>query len=196
MRYAESPGDPRLRQTPGKAFWLSTADPIMLDIAGQPVEEGDFSIPFEAGWNLVGNPYTTDCSLLGATVTSGGTTQSLAEAARRGITRDYMWGYDPFIRSYILISPVIAADFADVTLRKGRGAFFRAFTTGNLNVRRPAAAASAEPQDVEPISVDWKIRLVAETPSATDVDNFVGVSSQAALLNRISSPPIQGVDLF
>lgn len=198
-RYSENPNDPQLRQALGRAFWLSTADPLTLDIAGQPAPEGDFAVPFAAGWNMVGNPYTTDCDLTGAQVTVGGETRGLADAARRGWTRDYMWGYDAFLRSYVLLSPVIEADFADDTLRRGRGAFFRAFTDGTLTLPRPEDAAvpsGAPAQTGEPVTVDWQIRLVAETSDAADVDNFAGVSAQAAALNAITSPPIRGVDLF
>ena len=198
-RYSDNPNDPHLRQALGRAFWLSTTDPITLNVSGQPAPEGDFAAAFAPGWNMIGNPYTTDCNLTGTEVTVGGDTHSLAEAARRGWTRDYMWGYDAFLRSYVLISPVIQADFADDTLRRGRGVFFRAFTNGTLTLPRPASAAvpsSAPAQTGDPVTVDWQIRLAAETPGAADVDNFVGVSAQAAALNAITSPPIQGVDLF
>ena len=198
-RYADNPADPYLTQALGRAFWLSTADPVSVSVSGQPAPAGDFSAPFLPDWNMIGNPYTVDTDVTGMTVDVGGEVMTLAEAARRGWTRDYMWGYDAFMRSYVLISPTIQGDFVEKRIRKGRGVFFRAFVSGKLVLPRPGDAAvptRLEPAQLDAVTVDWQMRLVAESAAGADVDNFVGASSQAAALNAITSPPMQGIDLY
>lgn len=192
--YQANPSDPLLQQALGRGFWLSTPVTLAVDVAGQPAPPGPVSIPFVPGWNMLGNPYTVDASLSGAQVTVGTKTYTLSEAAALNICRDYCWAYDPFVRSYKLVSSTIG--FADKFIRKGRGVFFRAFSPGNLVLARPAGAADVTPAASEVITPDWAFRLVASCAAGADTDNFVGVSSCAATLNAIAGPPAMGVDLY
>lgn len=193
-KYADNPADPFLRHALGRAFWVSAPAALVRSIAGEETTDDPFSIAIVPGWQMIGNPFTTAADIEFATVTVNGDTVSLRVAAQRGWVRDYMWAYDAFLRSYTLLSPSI--DWASTIISKGRGVFFRSFVTGTLNLPRQGAAAPAGAVEEKLAGADWKIRLVAETASGADVDNFVGVSSAAASLNALSSPPPQGVDLY
>jgi len=196
-RYQSNPNSPFLQHALGRAFWLNTTDPLMRSVAGQPAPEGAYPIAVIPGWNMIGNPYTTNLDVTGATVTVGGETETLADAADRGWVRDYMWSYDTFLQSYVLVSPSIS--WAETAIRKGRGVFMRSFVNATVELPRPgdaAVPAASGAGEAEAITADWQIRLVAQTDGAADVDNFVGVSSAAVKLNAVASPPPQGVDLY
>ena len=196
-RYWETPTDTFLQQELGRAFWLTTADAIMLNISGQPAPAGDFSVGFVTGWNMIGNPFTADCDITTATVTQLGEELSLGDASRRGWARDYMWRYDAFLRSYKLVSPTIP--FGEKAIRRGQGVFFNAFTTASLKLPRPSSAAEPTTTALAKqatVPVDWKISLVAECAGGSDVDNFVGVSSAAGKLNALVGPPAGAIDLY
>jgi hypothetical protein len=195
-RYADGPTDAFLQQGLGRAFWLKANGSLIVDIAGQPAPAGTYKVAFQPGWNMVGNPYTSDMSTVGATVDASGRTDiGIAEAATLGWVRDYMWAYDSYRRSYALVSPTI--DFADKIIRKGAGVFFHAFVPGQLAMPRPdAAAVPTAAEAAPPVTADWKLRIVAECGAGADVDNFVGVSSSRAKLNAIASPPVRGLDFY
>jgi immune inhibitor A len=192
--YQANPADPLLQQALGRGFWLSLPSTLTVDVAGQAAPAEPVSIPFVAGWNMLGNPYTVDASLSGAQVTVGTKTYTLAEAAALNICRDYCWAYDPYVHSYKLVSSTIG--FADRFVRKGRGVFFRGLSAGNLVLARPAGAADAATPAAEVIQPDWAIRLVASCAAGADTDNFVGVASNCGALNSIAGPPAMGVDLY
>ncbi len=201
-RYWLVPTDSYLQQALGRAFWLTTPTTISLNVAGQPAPKGDFAVPFLSGWNMVGNPYTEDCDITAAQVVTPTGAMTLAAAATAGLVRDYMWRYDPFLRSYRLISPDIS--FAEKVIPRGQGVFFRGFTSASLQLPRPSGAAvptttttsgvRAASAPVTP--VEWKLRLTAQSDAGADVDNFVGVSSAAAKLNGVLKPPVAGVHLY
>ncbi len=194
--YQDGSTDAFLQQGLGRAFWLKANSPVIVDIAGQPAPAGNTKVAFQPGWNMIGNPYTSDMSTVGATVDAAGRTDiGIAEAATLGWVRDYMWAYDTYRRSYALVSPTI--DFADQIIRKGAGVFFHAFVPGQLTMPRPDAAAAPTAAEAAPsITADWKLRIVAESGAGADVDNFVGVSSSRAKLNAIASPPVRGLDFY
>jgi immune inhibitor A len=190
--YQSNPSDSFLQHALGRAYWLSLSSALSVDIAGLPTTEDTYPVSFSSGWNMIGNPYPADIDTAGLSVVVAGITDTLAGAAARNWVRDYMWAYDAFTRSYKLVSPTIS--FADKTVRKGRGVFIRAFTDGTLQFARPVV--SSQTTTSEAIQADWALRLVAETQNGADTDNFVGVSSQAAALNKILGPPAQIVDLY
>jgi len=193
VTYASNPGNPFLKHDLGRAFWLSTPSAILRSIAGQPAPAGDYSVDLVPGWLMIGNPYTTQMDMTAATVTVAGNTLSLAAAAQAGWVRDYMWAYDAFLTSYVLVSPSIG--WATNKVDKGRGVFLRSFASGTLNLPRPGGAAEPTANE-NAIAADWKIRLTAECSGSADLDNFIGVSASAAALNGLAGPPPQGIDLY
>ncbi len=193
--YATNPLHPAFDQVLGRAWWLRTTDPVLINISGQPAPPGSFEIPVVAGWSQFGNPYSVplDFSITEVTGIGQGTPVSLQTSNELGFTRDYAWGYDPFANSYVLISGA-DVDFATPTLPAGRGVFFLARKPATLVLQRPIAAAAVAKS--ERVAFDgWKLRVVAEADGVADVDNYLGVSSQAADLNGIATPPRPDVDL-
>jgi len=197
VTYEDSPTSSFLENALGRAFWLLAPRTFRVSVAGQPAGEGNFKVAFSSGWNMIGNPYTARMSTVGMTVDAAGRKDiGLAEACSLGWICDYMWAYDG--SSYKLVSPSISGSFVRETIDQGRGVFIRAFVSGELSLPRPSGAAlpAEKPADAGGLSAEWKLRLVAESAGGCDVDNFAGTSSDAAALNAIVSPPMQGVDLY
>ena len=193
--FSDNPNDPGFNQALGRAWWIKTDHAILINISGQPVPPGDFQLPVSSGWTLLGNPFSTalDFTITQVTGIGQGTPVSLQTSNELGFTRDYAWGFDSFTNSYVLISGA-NLDFATKELGPGRGAFFMARRPATLVLKRPVAAAANSPQQRQPLD-GWMVKIVAEAGGAADIDNYLGVTSQAARLNGIVTPPRPDADL-
>ncbi len=194
-----NPLDPAMVHQLGRAFWLRTITPVIATVAGLPAAAGDFDVPILPDWNMLGNPYSADVDFGTAQVIYRGITMDLDTSNQQGYTDNYAWGYDSATNSYQLISA--AFPFASSTIAKGQGVFFRSQVSGRLKLARPAGAlAASKPssQKSAPTRSDWRLQLVAKAARTADVDNFLGVSPQAAQLNNVISPPAAqpAVDLY
>lgn len=192
-QYLTGTPDLFLAQAPGRGYWLRATQPAVLNLSGAAAAT-NIRIPFVAGWNQLGNPYVSDTDVLDASVIIGGTTYSLDQSNDSDFTRNYMWGYDGARKSYVLISADLP--FSTPNIGKGAGFFFLGLRDGQLILKNPATATSAvaasRPQS---LSVDWSVRIVAETENAADTDNFLGVCAEPDRANGILSPPA-AVDNF
>ncbi len=192
--WSEAPGNALFTQALGRAWWLRSDRPILVNISGEAAPAEDFELPVPAGWSLWGNPYTVRLDF-GATEVTGigqGTPVSLETSNQLGYARDYAWSYDPFTNSYRLITGA-NLPFATQFIQPGRGVFFMARRPATLVLKRQVVAAAAE-REPEPLD-GWALQLVAEAAGAADVDNYVGVSARAAEVSGIVSPPRPDADL-
>lgn len=196
--YSNQPLSPHFTQALGRAWWLKVegAQAILVNMSGQPAPLGDFNLDVSPGWNIIGNPYSAkfDLSLTEVTGIGQGTPVSLQTSNVLGFTRDYAWAYDTFNNSYKLVSGS-ALPFAAPEIERGRGVFFLAQRAATLVLKRPTDAAAAQPATApEPLD-GWQLQIVASAEGIADTDNFLGVTSRAAQLNDIITPPRPDVDL-
>ncbi len=187
--YAEDPGNPLLQQALGRGFWIRTSSPLALELSGRSAPAGDYVAPLAVGWNLLGNPYSTDLQFGLSEIVFGGTRRDLATSNANGHTDSYGWTYDNSAASYRLVSN--ALPFASRTVARARGFFFRSQVAGSFVFKRPVGAlqVAEEVPAAPPTEDNWTLRLVARSAGAADTDNFVGVSPQAAALSGIAGPP-------
>ncbi|MCD6351166.1 MAG: S8 family serine peptidase [Armatimonadetes bacterium] len=193
--YQANPNDTFLQQAPGRAFWLRLDDPLMLNIAGQPVADDPFAVPVSTGWNMVGNPFNHDLRWEGVMVSARGTQWTLPQSNQAGITLDFAWTWDPFTSSYQLVSEY--AGFGTKLVRQGYGFWFKANEPCTLLL--PAGTTTTAVRAERPgLDVDWKLKLVARCGQTVDSDNYIGVSAQAAVLNGLLTPPrpTPGLELY
>ena len=184
--FQTNPTDPFLTPAPGRGYWLALNTPITLDLGGMPVTTDPFPIPLSTGWNQIGNPYTHAITWSTLHVATGGTSYTLAQSNTLGFTRDYAWTYDSFSGAYRLVSST--AGFGDKTIAQGAGFWFLAFQTCSLTVPAVVPASADTPKPVA-VDVAWKIKLSTRCGQNADYDNYLGVSTAAASLNTIVSPP-------
>ncbi len=193
------PTDPAMRHQLGRAFWLRTNVALTVDVAGLAAASGDYQIGLLPGWNMLGNPFSADVDFGNSTVITGGTEFDLDTSNQKLYTTNYAWGYDAATNSYKLVSA--AFPFASPIIETGQGVFFLSHVSGSLKLARPPGAlAVPQPPEKKPAATqnNWRLQLVAKAAGTADVDNFLGVSPQAAQLNNILSPPRAqpGVDLY
>ncbi|MEA3402036.1 MAG: S8 family serine peptidase [Armatimonadota bacterium] len=193
--YSQRPTASVFNQSLGRAWWLKSDRSLLVNVSGAAAGEGDFQKQVAAGWNMVGNPFVRDLNFAATEVTGvgQGTPISLQTSNQLGYTRDYAWTYDPFQRSYQLITGT-ELPFTTSTLSKGRGALFLARRPATLILKRPVAPAQVADEEPEPLD-GWVLQIAAEAEDVADTDNFLGVSSRAAELNGVISPPRPDADL-
>ncbi|MGE5532246.1 MAG: FlgD immunoglobulin-like domain containing protein, partial [Bacteroidota bacterium] len=187
--YAPGATDTFLLQMPGRGFWLHSNQPTVLNLSGAAAT-GDVRVDFAAGWNQLGNPYVDDVTLTATDkmIRIGGTSYTLEESNSRGLTRDYMWGWNSATNSYKLIS--VSLPFSTQTIRKGEGFFFLSTRPGQLVLPNPTLPAPAEvAAKASPVDVDWFVQLKASTDGFSDTDNFLGVAADPERVDGIVSPP-------
>jgi hypothetical protein len=184
--YQANPNDSFLQHAPGRAFWVKLSRPLMLNVAGRRVEQDPFPVPLDPGWNMVGNPFAHDMRWEGIKVLSGGTQYTLPESNRVGITLDFAWSWDPYTNSYQLVSEY--ANFGAKSVRQNTGFWFKALRSCDLLLPSGVGTASVA-SGTKKIAVDWQMRLVARCGSNADCDNYIGVSTEAASLNKLVTPP-------
>ncbi|MBC7327731.1 hypothetical protein H5T87_06415, partial [bacterium] len=105
----------------GVGFWMKTKDgkpPLLTLYAGTLLSEETY-IPLVKGWNIIGSPLTTDVDIASVKVKYGNQTVSLEEAAKNGWVRDYLWGYDPQTKDYVLVHSALTGDQRMVKSWKG-----------------------------------------------------------------------------
>ncbi len=193
--YLANPNDSYLQQAPGRAFWLRVDEPLLLNLSGDPVTQDPFTVALVPGWNMVGNPFAGDLRWEGLKVSAGGTLYGLPESNKAGITLDFAWIWDPASNAYQLVSEY--ANFGGKSVRQNSGFWFKAMEPCDLLLPSGTTAArvASAPKSID---VDWQLRLVARSGNTADCENYIGVSTAAATLNKLVSPPRPepGVELY
>ncbi|MCE5240639.1 M6 family metalloprotease domain-containing protein [bacterium] len=191
--YTSGSTDSFLRVSPGRGFWMRGTSPVALSLSGSAATS-DVRVDFSVGWNQLGNPYVSDVdvSAEGTGVRIGGTFYTLTESNERKYTRDFFWIYDTSANSYKLVSPNMT--LATKVIKKGAGFFFLSQRAGQLVLKKPdaASAAAVATTSTQAPADEWSLRLAAAIDGAADTDNFLGVSSRAAALTNVVSPPAAG----
>ena len=190
-RYWETPTDPYLQQALGRAFWLSTEQAIMLNLAGQPAPTGDFSVPYSIGWNMIGNPFTADCDITAATVTTLG---EVSRWARRpptgGLTTCGATTHSCAATSWsVPRSP---------SARRSSAAARASSSTPSWPDRSSSPAPRGRGGRREVPAVPWtgRSRLWPNARQARTLTTSSACRLQPGKLNAIASPPSTGVDLY
>ncbi len=194
--WSTTPNAAVFQQALGRAWWLKTDEPIVVNVSGEGAPAGDFEQQVVAGWNQLGNPFAGTLNFADTEVTGigQGTPVSLQTSNQLGYTRDYAWGYDPFENSYRLITGA-NLPFASSEIESGEGVLFLARRPATLVLKEPTGVAAAARDEERPSFDGWALRLVAEAGEVADTDNFLGVSSCADQLNGVISPPRPDTDL-
>lgn len=159
----------------GAAYWVRvTGSPVNVSPIGTLADQTQpFSIQLAQGWNMIGSVYLQPTLLGAAQVRVAGQVMTLAEAASRGLVRDYAWRYDPAARAYRLVS-------AGENLQPFVGYWIRALVDAELILNPPGSRSAGGTQITRSAKMsegDWMVQLVARAGEAVDADNYIGVSS-------------------
>jgi len=122
----------------GSGFWIRPTSTRTVTLSGtlpdqtQPVE-----VSVSPGWNQIGSGFVESVSWTSTLVRSSSETLTLAQASSRGWMRDYLWGYDPVSRSYVLVR---GSGGSTNMMNPYRGYWLRAFVPCTLVIQPPAQA--------------------------------------------------------
>jgi len=165
----------------GAGYWVRAATAVTVQPTGAVADQTQpFSILLAQGWNMIGSVYLQPTLLGAAQVRVAGQEMSLAEAARRGLVRDYAWRYDPIQGAYRLVN-------ASEELQPFEGYWIRALVDAELILNPPGSRSAGGTQigrSAKMSDGDWVVQLVARAGEAKDSDNYIGVSSDSLQVEK------------
>jgi hypothetical protein len=165
----------------GAGYWVRAISAVNVSPVGTLADQTQpFSIQLAQGWNMIGSVYLQPTLLGAAQVRVAGQVMTLAEAARKGLVRDYAWRYDPVARAYKMVS-------AGENLQPFVGYWIRALVDAELILNPPGSRSAGGTQigrSAKMSDGDWVVQLVARAGEATDSDNYIGVSSDSLQVEK------------
>jgi len=165
----------------GAGYWVRAVSAVNVSPVGTLADQTQpFSIQLAQGWNMIGSVYLQPTLLGAAQVRVAGQVMTLAEAARKGLVRDYAWRYDPVARAYKMVS-------AGENLQPFVGYWIRALVDAELILNPPGSRSAGGTQigrSAKMSDGDWVVQLVARAGEATDSDNYIGVSSDSLQVEK------------
>ncbi len=174
---------------PGQGYWIRTLVSKNLAPTGSLVDPTvDFTVALGAGWNQIGDPFTTEVNWsslrVRRTINGSISELSLAAAAASGWVREYGWAYDTSSGNYKLVDATRSG--ADRTIQPWRGYWMRALMNCTLVIPGPsrsigagdaARTVASAAVSAAPITVPkWQVQLIASNGTAKDECNYIGAS--------------------
>jgi len=193
--YDGEPLEPILQLDLARGFWIDLPYPVNVTPEGNPAPSGDFDVPLQPGWHLLGNPFFGPTDFGAATVFKDGTYDMLS-AHGLGILCAVAWIYDTDDHNYKMIS---ADSVGQRQIAPWSGFWLRAYQPCTFTIARPTGTSAATIQADQSSAEDdgWSLQLVAESSTSRDTDNFCGLRP-AAVVSKVDNPPCVagGVDLY
>ncbi|MCX7992605.1 MAG: carboxypeptidase regulatory-like domain-containing protein [Fimbriimonadales bacterium] len=168
-RYVFYPNAPANRFQLGRGYFLETSEDLPLTTQGTPANTSQpFQIPLQAGWNLIGNPFTFDVNWSQVQVVDPDTNTpvSLATAVGKGIVANSLWGYS------------FGTYTATTRMKVWEGYWLYAYRATTLIIPPTAQAASASSRSVGANAGGWRLTLEVQSGDLKD-RAYVGVSRVA-----------------
>lgn len=157
---------------PGKAYWMKLNAPLTVQTEGTPVDTTTpFSLPLQAGWNLVGDPFPFAVDLFDCTVTSpaGTVTFQNAQNSVPALLGGAVYGWNG--SSYQIVT--IMQPYA--------GYWVFASNQCVLNISNRSAVRTITPVTRRAVaqSGEWRVQLNLNANGMKDSCHYFGVSSGA-----------------
>ena len=122
----------------GQGYWVRFPNAASLHLAGTALAAQTYSIPLQAGWNQIGDPFTVSVALSGATVLkSDGTTEGALPAS--ALVSPTLFSYDTTANAYVTVPA------ASGTLDPYSGYWIYAFQAVTLSVANSQAPPPPAP---------------------------------------------------
>jgi uncharacterized repeat protein (TIGR01451 family) len=184
---------------PGRGYWGYWETQILLEPVGESLPTtAAAAITLEAGWNLIGNPWSRSLSWNPHTikVRAGIETKTLAAAATAGWIAEYAWGWqtsatDPTTGQYWMVAEAGLAPLAWHQLDPWMGYWLKAARACTLLLPPPGGALPLTRSTRARPASGWQLQLVATGARGEDGSNWFGVADAAtvARARQILLPP-------
>jgi len=100
--YALTPTPPANEIDLGQAYWVRFPQAVGVGTAGTPAPANvPFDIPLQAGWNMVGDPFTTAVPVSSLTFNSGTETFTQATTSATPLIGRTVWTYNAQAKAYV-----------------------------------------------------------------------------------------------
>ncbi len=168
-RYVFYPNAPANRFELGRGYFIETSVDLPLTTQGTPANTSQpFQSPLQAGWTMIGNPFTFDVDWSAVQVIDPDTNLpvSLSTAVGKGIVANALWGYS------------FGAYTATTRMKIWEGYWVYAYRNTTLIIPPTAQAASAPSRSASANAGGWRLTLEAESGDLRD-RAYVGVSRAA-----------------
>ena len=136
--YLLTPSAPADALRPGQGYWVNLPRALALTSVGVPADAAaDFSLPLQAGWNQIGDPFPISIKMSGLQAQSGGTSLPFAQAVSgtAPLLSALVYGYTPAAGkvggAYVYVT-------ADSSLQPGQGYWMYAYKAVTLVIPHPA----------------------------------------------------------
>ncbi len=176
---------------PGKGYWLvnRALEEIKLPEAGRsPVPlTSDYQVQLEAGWNMIGNPFTRPIVWSETEVITRGRKVSLRQAIDRQVIRGTLFEFDAQAHARG-DDPYKFEQTLDCTLNPWRGYWVHVLDPITLVFKPPfTIGGGLESRGVDvtatsrtPSRDDWRLQIVAAAGGLTRRSQFAGVKRGAS----------------
>lgn len=184
---------------PGQGYWVKLPRTTPLEFFGaMPPQDQPYVIHLVAGWNLIGNPFTSSIpwSLEQIKVRQNGVEQTLAQAQQANWIADYAWGWqpssaDPNTGAYTLVYDTSILAGVVGQLQPWQGYWVKVVSPCDLLLPPPNQSYSAAPK--RRVDGAWNIRLLAKASSGAATTLTVGEGMPDRVLTIAAPPPAPGI---
>ncbi len=136
--YILTPSAPADALRPGQGYWVNLPHALALTSVGTPANATtDFSLPLQAGWNQIGDPFPISIKMSGLQAQSGGASLPFAQAVSGAtpLLSALVYGYTPAAGktggAYVYVT-------ADGSLQPGQGYWMYAYKAVTLVIPHAA----------------------------------------------------------
>ena len=168
-RYVFYPNAPANRFQLGRGYFIETSEDLPLTTQGTPANASQpFQIPLQAGWNMIGNPFTFDVNWSAVQFIDPDTNTpiSLSTAVGKGLVANALWGYS------------FGAYTATTRMKIWEGYWLYAYRDTTLIIPPTAQALNAPSRSAGASPTGWRLTLEVESGELRD-RAYVGVSRAA-----------------
>ncbi len=182
--YKDDPNNAYLEAQPGRGYWVKLDAEKTITVTGADETASTYSLSLNAGWNQIGNPYTSSVEMSTLKVINQNETLSFSDAVKKVWVSSSLWGYDNDQTGYKLLY----SGLTSTQIETGKGYWVYASVPCSLVFTNPSTAtAKLSAKESAPAqNQNNLIQFTLSSSSGSDMENYAGFADENL---KISDPP-------